>query len=364
MNRTARPPGPQLPLRTSTAFVQSGSGDIRIGPIVAIPRVLQALGARPQTAFARAGVPLSLFRDPDARLQLESAGRLFAECARLTDCPHFGLLVGQRFSLDRLGPLGELMRCSPNVGSALRSLLLHLQLHDRGAAPLLLQPERDTAMLGYSVYRYATPGTELIYDAALAIGHRILSDLCGAAFVPLAVQFSYRRPARIAVYRRVFRAPVDFDAEVTGVVFASSWLARPIAGADAGRHEALTLALQQAQATGPLSLGEQVELVLHQMLLSGHGTAEAIARLFGFSQRTLRRRLDAEGRSFQALVNRTRHELACQLLRNTQLPVTHIAAALQYADANAFTRAFHQWAGCSPTAWRADARDDARARQP
>jgi AraC-like DNA-binding protein len=80
-----------------------------------------------------------------------------------------------------------------------------------------------------------------------------------------------------------------------------------------------------------------------------------VAQQFGISQRTLRRKLDAEGKSFQALVNRTRHELACQLLRNTQLPVTHIAAALQYADANAFSRAFRQWTQSSPTAWRAGA---------
>jgi AraC-like DNA-binding protein len=151
----------------------------------------------------------------------------------------------------------------------------------------------------------------------------------------------------------LFRAPLHFDAEVSGLVFASTWLARPIEGADPERHRALTLALQQAQASGPLSLGGQVERVLHQLLLSGHGTAEAVAQQFGISQRTLRRRLDAEGKSFQTLVNRTRHELACQLLRNTQLPVTHIAAALQYADANAFSRAFRQWTGCTPTAWRA-----------
>ena len=346
-------PGPRLPPQDAAAFAQSDAGDIRIGPILAIPQVLRDLGARPQTAFARAGVRMSLFRDPDARLPLEVAARLFTECARLADCPHFALLVGERFSLDGLGPLGELMRHSPNVGAALRSLLLHLQLHDRGAAPLLLQTEPDTVVLGYSVYRHFTPGAEFIYDVALAIGHRILQGLCGPAFAPLAVQFSYRRPAHTAAYRQLFRAPLNFDAEVSGLVFASTWLARPIEGADPERHRALTHALQQAQATGPLSLGEQVELVLHQMLLSGHGTAEAVAQQFGISQRTLRRRLDAEGKSFQVLVNRTRHELACQLLRNTHLPVTHIAAALQYADANAFSRAFRQWTGCTPTAWRA-----------
>lgn len=347
------PSSPHLPPQDAAAFAQSSAGDIRIGPILAIPQVLQELGARPRTAFDRAGVKMSLFQDPDARMPLEVAGRLFAEAAQLSGCPHVALLVGERFNLDGLGPLGELMRHSPTVGSALRSLLLHLQLHDRGAAPLLLQTEPGTVVLGYSVYRHFTPGAEFIYDVAVAIGYRILLGLCGAAFQPLAVQFSYRRPARTAPYRRLFRAPVHFDAEVSGLVFGETWLTQPIEGADPERHRALSLALQQAQATGPLSLGEQVELVLHQMLLSGHGTADAVARQFGISQRTLRRRLDAEGKSFQALVNRTRHELACQLLRNTQLPVTHIAAALQYADANAFSRAFRLWTGCTPTAWRA-----------
>ena len=355
MNSVTRTTGLKAPPDASAAFMQSGAGDVRIGPILAIPQVLRTLHARPQTAFARAGVPLSLFRDPDARLPIEVAGRLFAECARLADCPHFGLLVGDRFDLDGLGPLGGLMRHSPDVGSALRSLLLHLQLHDRGAAPLLLQPERDAAVLGYSVYRLATPGTEFIYDAAVAIGNRILLELCGPAFVPLAVQFAYRRPKSIAAYRRVFRATPTFDAEVSGLVFASAWLARPIEGADPERHRALAFALKQAQDAGPLSLGDRVDLVLRQMLLSGHGTAEAVALQFGISQRTLRRRLDAEGKSFQAMVNRTRFEIACQLLRDTRLPVSHIAAALQYADANAFTRAFRQWSRSSPTAWRAGA---------
>ena len=351
-------PATSRPSLDPAAFVQSGAGDLRIGPILAIPTVLRELGARPQTAFNRAGVPLAWFRDANARLPIETAGRLLQECARLTDRPHFGLLVGERFELAHLGPLGEQMRHSPNVGSALRSLLLHLHLHDRGAAPLLLQPEPGIALLGYSVYRHATPGTELIYDAALAIGCRTLQALCGRQFAPMAVQFAYRRPSRTAVYRRMLGAPVLFDAEVAGIVFASTWLARPIEGADTVRHRALTRALQQAHAAMPLSLGEQVELVLHQMLLGGHGHADAVAHAFGISQRTLRRRLEAEDKSFQRLVNRTRYELACQLLRNTQLSVAHIAAALQYADVNAFTRAFGGWARCSPTVWRHAERSD------
>jgi tungstate transport system substrate-binding protein len=61
-----------------------------------------------------------------------------------------------------------------------------------------------------------------------------------------------------------------------------------------------------------------------------------------------------EGKGLQRLLNQTRFEVARQLLRNTRLPVAEIAATLQYADANAFSRAFRQWAKCSPSAWRAE----------
>ena len=350
------PSGPQLPLQVTPAHVQSGAGEVRIGPILVIPQLLKELGVNPSTAFARAGVPLSLFNDPEARLSMDSTGQLLAECASLSKCPHFGLLVGDRFSLDSLGPLGELMRSSPSVGSALRHFLQYLPMVDRSAAPLLLlllPPEGNNAVLGYSLVRHATPHKGPIYDTVMAIAHRILLALCGDTFTPVGVQFPCRRPASVDAYRRIFHAPSSFDAEVAGVAFAASWLARPVAGAEAVRHQALLQAMQQAQAASTISLGEKVERTLHQMLLGGQGTADAVARCLCVSQRTLRRRLAAEGRSFQEMLNQARYELACQLLHNTLLPVSHIAAALQYADANAFTRAFHGWAGSSPTEWRA-----------
>ena len=70
-----RGPGP------SPALEQSRTGSIRIGPILAIPAVQEELGVKPQRAYSRAGVSLALFRDPDARVPFETAGRLFRESA-------------------------------------------------------------------------------------------------------------------------------------------------------------------------------------------------------------------------------------------------------------------------------------------
>ena len=342
---------PQRPSRT--AINVSGPGDVRIGPVLAIPDVLSGLGVSPHKAFAQAGFDPRLFDDADNRVSLDALGNLVEICAALTNCAHFGLLVGERFELKGFGPLGYLMKNSATVGDALRSLLLHLHLHDAGGAPLLLAPDASCVILGYTIYRHGTRGVDLVLDAVVAIAHRILVELCGPAWMPLRVQFSHSQPEDVAAWRRVFGPNLSFGAEVSGVVFDASWLARPVEGADATLHAVLARAIRREQTHGALSVADQVERALPQMLLSGMASAPAVARLFSIHERTLRRRLAAEGKSLQQLINQSRFELAQQLLSNTTLPVSEIAAALRYDDPNVFSRAFRGWAGLSPTQWRA-----------
>ncbi|SDW11198.1 AraC family transcriptional regulator [Thiocapsa roseopersicina] len=329
-------------------------GDLWVGPILALPAVLTELGVSPGRAFAEAEVDPGLLDNPEARIAIEPLGRLLDICVALTQCNHFGLLLGERFNLQALGHLGALMRHSPTVGDAVRSLLLHLHLTDRGAAPVLLAPDPSCVTLGYSIYRHGTPATAQILDAAIAIGYGMLRELCGPAWQPVRLQFSHARPANIAPYRRVFGATPTFDAEVSAILFASSWLLRPIAGADARLYGVFARAIREATANYPMSFAEQVSGVLHQMIRGGNASADAIARLFGIRERTLRRRLAHEGKHLQQLVDEERFEIAKQLLHDTNLPVADVAAAVQYADPNAFSRAFRSWAGLSPKQWRQD----------
>ena len=69
--------------------------------------------------------------------------------------------------------------------------------------------------------------------------------------------------------------------------------------------------------------------------------------------RTLYRRLDAFGVGFRELVDEGRFEIARQMLGDSAMDVSQIAALLDYADASAFTRAFRRWSGTTPARWRA-----------
>lgn len=136
-------------------------------------------------------------------------------------------------------------------------------------------------------------------------------------------------------------------------MFEASWLDHAIAGADPGLRALVMQAIRQASADSTMGFADVVRGALHQMVLSGTSSAANVALLFGIHERTLRKRLTAEGISLQQLVSQTRFELAKQLLENTELPLSEIASALRYADAAVFSRAFRDWSKTSPSAWRA-----------
>lgn len=336
----------------------SDPGYVRVGPILAIPQILEEFGVSADEAFALSGLNPELFAEADNRASFHTIGQLLGNCVQLTGCDHFGLIVGERFNMKHMGLIGDLMINSPSVGDALQSLIRTLHLHDGGAAPIIMNLDADCIFLGYSVYHYGTPAIEQVYGTSIAITHQILSILCGPKWRPLQVQFSHKQPRNQNPYRKLFRSPVSFDAEISGIAFDRSWMQQPIEGADPIRHSMLAEAAQEVDRRSFPFLKDRVRRVLRQMLLSGTFSAPSIARLFGVHARTLRRRLDNENTNLQQLVNETRFELARELLQNTTLPVADIASVLQYDDPNAFSRAFRSWADLSPNQWRKSMRSD------
>ena len=82
-------------------------------------------------------------------------------------------------------------------------------------------------------------------------------------------------------------------------------------------------------------------------------SVDAMADLLAMNRRTFDRRLKSRGTSYRALANEIRFEVACCLLKDTEMSLSQIAAALGFSQASAFTRAFRGWSGQTPSVWRA-----------
>ena len=330
------------------------SGDaMRVGPVAAIPEVMADLGVDAEEVFSRVRVDAGAFANPDIRLPTATLAALAHQASTLGNCPHFGLLVGDRARLSSFGSIGSLMRHSARVVDALRTFVLKFHIHDWGGAPVLARIEGSTVILGYSVFRLSPITIRYPYDAATGILFQTLRDLCGPEFRPSAIAFAYPRPPDIDYYRSYFGCKLVFDAPLTGVLFDEAWLAKPLAHAQPNALRDLVTLVTREAARQETAFSRRVELAIQQMLLGGTATEPAIASLLNISERTMRRRLGHEGEQFRSLLGERRFELAQQLLRNTNLSIADIASTLQYKDANAFSRAFRIWANQSPTEWRA-----------
>ena len=104
---------------------------------------------------------------------------------------------------------------------------------------------------------------------------------------------------------------------------------------------------------GANPLTEDLRRVLRTELLRDTCYATTVARLFSMHRRTLNRHLRTEGHAFRQVANEVRFEIACELLENTDMALSQIAAVLRYSELSAFTRAFRRWSGQTPSAWRA-----------
>jgi len=163
----------------------------------------------------------------------------------------------------------------------------------------------------------------------------------------------YAEPPAYAQYKH--RLPRFHFAQPTAVQirFPAQMLDEPIATADAVSVQLAIERCEQdiAKQAAQQTLAAQVvkRLVCRQ---GRYPDIAGMAQLLLLSERTLKRRLQEEDTSFQALLDQVRHRDSLRLLANPSLAIKQVAEAVGYADPANFARAFGKWTGFSPREWR------------
>jgi AraC-like DNA-binding protein len=326
---------------------------VRVGPLAAIPELLRDLGCDPGPIVRAAGFELAFFDDPELPVPYRAGSALLARCVVATGCEHFGLMLGERAGPSSLGLAGFLMMNAPDVGRALEDLVHYLSLHDRGGVASF-EADEGTALLGFTVIEPATQAVDQICDLSMAVARNLMRGLCGPKWIPSQVLLPRQPPADPTPWTRVFHSPVQFNAGQCAMAFPSRWLAHPVAVADPLLHRHLK---QQADALHRDSdFASEVRRLVSGTIAHRTSTAAHVAKLLGMHEKTLNRRLLEAGLTFRTVRDDVRYAMAQQLLANTSMNVTGVAASLGYAEASAFVRAFARWAGTTPGLWRSGVR--------
>jgi AraC-like DNA-binding protein len=112
------------------------------------------------------------------------------------------------------------------------------------------------------------------------------------------------------------------------------------------------LAGELKQENGDENFVERIRIAIQQKLTGLRPNVEDIADALHISSRTLQRRLQDQGSSFQRVLEEARHQLARHYLNNSVLELNEAAYLLGYQDGNSFVRAFRNWEGVPPSRWR------------
>lgn len=222
------------------------------------------------------------------------------------------------------------------------SVRLALLLEDQEASfsMQLHEPHRDNSFL--------------LRDFFLLLWHRFPSWLIGQRIPLNYVAFEFSPPKHRAEYRLMFPCPARFRDRTNRLVFNAAMLDAPVVQTP----ETLRSYLQRVPLdwfTRQAYYPAYTRRVMDYLEKPNHlATADILstATALHLTERTLRRKLLAEGTRFQTLKESMRRDLALHYLNQPSLSVAQIAHTLGFSEASAFTRAFKHWTGESPKTYR------------
>jgi AraC-like DNA-binding protein len=310
-------------------------------------------------AIADAGVDLSAAAaeaqvDP-ARLEsgvtFEEAGRFIAVAWKRLDDPAFGLKAGCVLRPERYGISGLTAMASPTFGAALQRKARYNRLvwgdpyqirQDEKQITVFIDAPDESSPWGYSK-------VDMEFASLVTFARRFAAD----DIVPLRVGLRRPEPPFKALYAQVFRTPVSFAQPANTLSFSQADALRALISADNRAAEWLELgarsALERVDDTG---VTPRVRAQLERMLQGDEPSLAAVASQLCMSERTLQRRLSAEGQTFTGLLDDYRRDVAQRSLAAGKRNVPELAYLLGFEDANSFYRSFRRWTGTTPESFR------------
>jgi AraC-like DNA-binding protein len=319
----------------------------------ALADVVQQVGIAPAAVFQGDETTLAGAEPTDVRVPLPTYRALLTRAMALTGDPALGLRCALQASESAFDLLAPLVAHVPTLRHAIQETRqfqalafdgadVHLTEHT-GVARVSCDFPRSHEATDRSLAEFLTAGlTRMVRAFGCAP-----SEFHGACF-------EHKRPSYHQVYAKVFEGKERFAQSFTGVEFAARVLDR--------RHlhsnpELQTVVHRQAEQrlerlARPAGVIDRLRMYLLTQSPDRVPTMAAAARHLGLSPRTLRRRLADAGQTYRDVTQQMQGERACVMLRNPDLTLQNIAAALGFTDTTAFYRAFKRWTGRTALEYR------------
>jgi AraC-like DNA-binding protein len=315
---------------------------------------LVEFGIDVDSLYAQLNISPDIMTSEAGSLSMGSYFSLLNLASKLSRIRFLSASLAPTHETEDMGVLVYLIRNARNVEHSLDVLRRYITLVSPGAEISLAEGETDYLL----TYRFPkTPPAKCYQDVEGTLVQFVLmirDVLHDPLWEPEQVFFAHSAlnandPQNFPVGKLVV-----FDHSFSGITFPKNIIQHPIENADPKLLSILEF--QVLQSTTDLrmhdSLRDRVRLLISSGLGSASMTSDDIADALGMSRRTMYRRLQDSGTTYNALREDVVLELAKSSLTNSSAPITHIALELGYSDASAFNRVFKRLSGSTPLQYR------------
>jgi len=320
---------------------------------LSIVQALELDGLDCQDLFVKLGLDYSALNDPDARFAQDGMTRLWQRAVEITGNPAIGLNLAKVMRPGAMHVVGYALMSSSTLRDSFQRLVRYQRIIAEGA-DLQFGSTNRGALLTLAIHGDQLPPARQSADGSLASTLAFCRWLTGKPLVPIEVYFQGPPPADIEPYEAAFEAPLRFNAEYHGMLMrhVDMDIALPTANAELAQlHD--RFAGDYLARFSDSRVTHQARQVICRLLPQGEPRRETVAQSLHLSERSLQRRLDEEGTSFQQLLDNTRRTLAEKYLARADLALLEVAYLLGFADPSNFFRAFKRWFAMTPGEYRA-----------
>jgi AraC-like DNA-binding protein len=327
-------------------------GTISVAFVRPVVDALRARGRNAAAALRKAGIPAGVIGVPQARVSAHQYSQLWRVAIRELGDEFFGQ------DTRPMKPGSFALVCLAAVHAA--TLQDALERTARFVRVLLddvgIEVTAEAARGRLTLYPASTARSapRFAHETLLMMVHGLACWLVGRRIPILHGAFAYAEPAHRGEYLTLFGPSLAFDQPHTFIEFDARLLALPVVQTEATARPFLRAAPENIllKYKNTQGLAARIRRRLRQVLPRELPELETVARELNTAPATLRRRLNAEGSSYQAIKDELRRDLAILYLGSTTMSIAAIAQALGYVEPSAFHRAFRKWVQRSPGAYR------------
>lgn len=253
-----------------------------------------------------------------------------------------------------------LCRCvihAPTLGEAIELAREFFDMFEGRIGKVALEVVDGLAQFHINRERHALNNADfLVHIYGFAVLHCLFSWLIDERIELVSTHLIHPSPAHDVRLTGLFDYQLSFGQDSNHFRFDSSYLTRPVVRTARELHQICGLFPHDLMLSS--EQGKSLADRIYQVMLDHYANTSRLpeigqlARVFHMTDYTMRRRLNEENTAYSKIKQQCQLNIIIDYLRRADLTINEIACRSGFSDASTFRRAFKQWTGKSPSAYR------------